>query len=58
MIYLTSCRVPHVLHDICSFCFPIKRVRISKLRVTILVYYFCLINLKYVRLARINISDR
>jgi len=58
MIYLISCTAPHVFHDICSFCFSLKQVRKITLRVTIIVYYFCLINSKYVRLTRINISDR
>jgi len=49
--------VPHVFHDKCSFCFSIKQVRKSRLRITIIVYYFCLIISKYVRLSRINISD-
>jgi hypothetical protein len=58
MIYLISCTVLHVFHDVRSFCFSIKQFRKSTLRVTILVYYFCLITSKYIRLTRINISDK
>jgi len=58
MIYLISRAVLHVFHDVCSFCFSIKQVRRSTLRVTILVYYFCLISSKCIRLTRINISDK
>jgi hypothetical protein len=57
MVYLISCTVPHVFYDICLFCFQLKQVRKNTLRITILMYCFCLIISRNVRLMGINISD-